>query len=54
MQSFPDHWLGRHVREERDDGEPSVLGPLQRGRLQQGPLQQPCLQVGDRVPERAP
>ena len=47
---FPDHWAGRHMREERDDCEPAVLCPFQRGRLQQGALQQPGLQVGDRAP----
>ena len=45
-----DHRPRRHLREERDDGEPSVLGSVQRGRLQQGPFQQPRLQVGDRAP----
>ena len=45
-----DHRPRRHLREERDDGEPSVLCSVQRGRLQQGPLQQPRLQVGDRAP----
>ena len=48
---FPDHWAGRHMREERDDCEPAVLRPFQRGRLQQGALQQPRLQVGDRAPK---
>ena len=49
-KKIPDHWAGRHLREERDDGEPAVLGSVQRGRLQQGALQQPSLQVGDRAP----
>ena len=40
------HRARRDVREDRHDGQPPVLRPLQRGGVQQGPLQQPGVQVG--------